>query len=322
MINTPDIEAMFPSIVGQPRAKSKLAFLVENARATKVIPHLLFVGQKGGGKTSLAKAVAKQLHTRNGRIKPCVNVVAAEYKDIRGFLSNIYMPHMRGREVTLFFDEAHSLNPKLATEFLKILEINKDNKTSYLFDGSVYEFDFKMHSFLFATTESQKILPPLMSRFERVDLEDYSLQELAQIIGNTLEGITFSSDLLLEIASAMRPVPRESQKVGNRLRDYLSAQKKKYLSHDDWRYVKERLGILPLGLNQTELKILRSLDGTDGTSLTALSSITGMSRGALQADSETYLLARKLIDISSRGRKLTLDGRIYLQQLEHEQTNS
>ena len=59
----------FEGIVGQDVAKAKLSFLMKSYEATSILPHLMFVAPKGCGKTTLAKAVAKNLKNAEGGTK-------------------------------------------------------------------------------------------------------------------------------------------------------------------------------------------------------------------------------------------------------------
>ena len=65
--------------------------------------------------------------------------------------------------------------------------------------------DFRKITFLFATTEAQDIFHALMDRCERIDLQEYTHEELAEIVKMAAEDIKFSNDnLVKEIASTLR----------------------------------------------------------------------------------------------------------------------
>jgi Holliday junction resolvasome RuvABC ATP-dependent DNA helicase subunit len=77
------------------------------------------------------------------------------------------------------------------------------------------------------------------------------------------------------------------------------------------------LGINPLGLNATEISILRYLkENTDGTSLTRLAAKTGFSKESIQRDYELFLMKHSLICIETSGRQITPKGIDYLKQLD------
>jgi Holliday junction resolvasome RuvABC ATP-dependent DNA helicase subunit len=313
-----DPELVFPEIVGQQAAKKKLTLFLENWEGTRILPHILLVSEKGSGKTMLSRALSKHL-TLSGSNPPqprhFLEITCSSLTNIRQFLAQIYLPKMMGREITLFFDEAHQIPAKLSNDLLTILNPNKDNRTTYTLDGTPYDFDFKLHTFIFATTESQKLFPPLADRMERVELEDYSHAELAQIVKRNVKG-RIEDDVLAEISRIVRGNARSAQKMGNNINNYLIAHNKRVMSQAEWKYFKDRLSILPLGVNPIELKILQVLDKREEASLTMLSSITGMSREQLQRDAEMFLLRNKLMEIGTRGRKITFEGREYLKQIK------
>ena len=60
----------FSSIVGQETAKRRLNFYLDGYNATSIVPHLMFVAPKGCGKTTLAKAMARNLPSRENPGKP------------------------------------------------------------------------------------------------------------------------------------------------------------------------------------------------------------------------------------------------------------
>ena len=60
---------LWPDIVGQDKAKRKLTFFNRGYNATRIIPHLMFIAPKGCGKTTLAKAMGRNLKSSEGKTK-------------------------------------------------------------------------------------------------------------------------------------------------------------------------------------------------------------------------------------------------------------
>jgi Holliday junction resolvasome RuvABC ATP-dependent DNA helicase subunit len=79
-----------------------------------------------------------------------------------------------------------------------------------------------------------------------------------------------------------------------------------------WEKIKNILGILPLGLENTELQILKVLKDKQVCSLTNLSAVTGLSTNAIRAEFELYPLKHSLMEVAQGGRRLTAKGREYL----------
>jgi Holliday junction resolvasome RuvABC ATP-dependent DNA helicase subunit len=88
------------------------------------------------------------------------------------------------------------------------------------------------------------------------------------------------------------------------------------IGRKEWEDVKCVLGILPLGLENTELQVLRILKDRGTCSLTNLSAVTGLSANAIRSEFELYLLKHGLMEVAQGGRKITQQGLNYLKQLD------
>ena len=62
----------------------------------------------------------------------------------------------------------------LTMAFLTIFNTEKNARKRFEFNEMTFEFNFKQQTFIFATTESDKIFPPLKDRLTTVDFEPYS----------------------------------------------------------------------------------------------------------------------------------------------------
>jgi Holliday junction resolvasome RuvABC ATP-dependent DNA helicase subunit len=310
-------ETLFPEIVGQTKAKRKLAFFINGYRASNLIPHIMFVAPKGCGKTMLAKALGRNLNSRGStKHKRFLEINCSTIKNVRQFFNQIIIPHVHNQECTILFDEASELPKDVTMALLTILNPNESNRTTFTFEDYTVDFDFSQQSFMFATTEAQQIFHALMDRCERVDLEEYKFSELAKIVGRTLKGAKFQGDVLDKVASVLRGNARQAQKMANNIRIYLKSKRRKSFTLNDWRILKYELGILPLGLSPIELQILNVLLEAKECSLTKISAKTGLSKACVQRDFEIYLQKNSLMEISTAGRSLTKKGMDYLKNLE------
>ena len=97
---------------------------------------------------------------------------------------------------------------------------------------------------------------------------------------------------------------------------YCAKNRKRKFKLNDWKRLKDSLDILPLGLNRTELKVLKALSEQPYTKLTNLSAKLGMSKSVIMRDFEMYLQKQGLFEIDPLGRQLTKKGREYLQELD------
>jgi Holliday junction resolvasome RuvABC ATP-dependent DNA helicase subunit len=199
---------------------------------------------------------------------------------------------------------------------LTILNPNRDNRTSFSYEDYTIDFDFRRVSFIFATTEAQKVFHALMDRCERVDLKDYSYEELGKVVQLIMEETTFTKGLLTQIATTLRGNPRQAQKMATNMNGHLAGTGGNRFGSKDWDTLQDQLGIHPLGLNDKEIEILQHLEQGGNLTLTNLSARTGLTKQCLQADYELWLLKMSLMKIETTGRALTKLGREYLKALD------
>jgi len=305
----------FEGIVGQDVAKAKLSFLMKSYEATSILPHLMFVAPKGCGKTTLAKAVAKNLKNSEGGTKKFLEINCSTVKSLKQFFNQIIIPHVHGNECTILLDEASELPKDVTMALLTILNPNPENRTQFSYEDFVVDFDFRMVTFMFATTEAQSIFHALMDRCERVDLEEYSYNDLSKIISLTTSA-NFKDGVLDELAPVLRGNARAAQKMANHINNYMAATQGNKFGEAQWNELKHHLGILPLGLSRIELQLLRIMAEKKTSTLTYLAAKTGLTKSCLQRDFEMYLQKENLMEIDTGGRGLTTKGQEYLKALD------
>ena len=322
----------FSEIVGQEKPKKELGFYLNSYMQTRMIPNLMIVAPKGQGKTTMAKATAKHLvqFDEEGNVmqvpcktdptvmkdkrKPFVEINCSSLKNVKQFINGLIIPYVQDKDVTILFDEASELPRDITMALLTILNPNPTNRTSFSMDEYTCDFDFKRQTFIFATSEIQKVFHALSDRLERITLEEYTPSHLADIIHKGIPDVECKDDVLIDVATVLRGNARAAQKMAGKIASYLQGALSFGLS--DWAKLREVLSIYPLGLNAIEIQILRHLaQNATGVSLTALSAKTGMSRESLQKDTELYLMKHNLIHIETTGRVITDKGRDYLKDI-------
>ena len=310
----------FNNIIGQKSAKKKLEFFIDGYDASGIIPHLMFVAPKGSGKTMMAKQLGRNLGARHdeerlGRPKKFLEINCSTLKSVKQFFNQIVIPHIHEKECTILFDEASELPKDVTMALLTVLNPNSENRTSFSYEDYTVDFDFSRQSFMFATTEAQSIFHALMDRTERIDLEEYSYNELGKIVARVCEGKTFEKGVLDDVATVLRGNARAAQKMANNIAIFLKSKRTKKFTNKHWAELKDQLGILPLGLNPIEVQVLRHLSEKKDCSLTHLSAKTGLSKACLQRDFEMYLQKMNLMAITTAGRAITSCGQKYLEGL-------
>jgi Holliday junction resolvasome RuvABC ATP-dependent DNA helicase subunit len=306
---------MFDAIVGQPAAKRKLGFYARNFKSSQVSPHIMFVAPKGMGKSMIAREYAKNLSQKDSSSpKTFVEINCSSIKNVRQLIDGILLPFAQDKEVTIFLDEASELPNDVTMMLLTVLNPNKTNQNTFLYDDFRIDVNFARHTFLFATSEAHLVFHALMDRLTRVDLENYSQTQLSEILQENVKDVTFEQDLLMDISSTLRGNARQAQKMAADIGAYTKSGGNNF-SRADWKTFVEALDVLPFGLNRTELRVLQILSERREVKLTNLAAMLGMSRSAVQKDAEIYLQHHNLMTINPLGRSITLKGQEYLREL-------
>lgn len=161
-----------PQLVGQPHAVVALAALVEQGRPPR---GLLLEGPSGVGKTTAALALARSFNCEQGpTLEPCgecrsCRQLAANRspafrlidvgqmnsaEGVRALVKELAIPNISGRQRWVVLDEAHNFSAAAFSALLVPLE-------SEAFAGV---------TFVFCTTEPQRVLDTIKSRCMRVPL--------------------------------------------------------------------------------------------------------------------------------------------------------
>jgi Holliday junction resolvasome RuvABC ATP-dependent DNA helicase subunit len=307
----------FDEMIGQSKTKNVLGFYIDAFEKTEILPHLFILGQRGQGKTMLATQVAKNLRSKTlGRVKPMLTINCSTLKNVRQFIEDIVLQYVRDQHITLFFDEVHEMPVPIQTCLLTVLNPNKHNMNTLRFEDYHIEFDFTKISFIFATTDPQRVITPLKDRCRMIHMEEYQYDELGEIVKNNSEDLEFDDDTLRDIASVCRGNARNACLMAkDNIVQFARRHNVSYVDMNIWGRIKSVLGILPLGLENTELQILKVLKERNICSLTNISAVTGLSTQALRAEFELYPLKHNLMEIAQGGRRLTKQGREYLEAI-------
>jgi Holliday junction resolvasome RuvABC ATP-dependent DNA helicase subunit len=278
----------------------------------------MFIAPKGCGKTTLAKAMGKNMISREDTTRPkkFLEINCSTVKSVKQFFNQIIIPHINMQECTVLLDECSELPKDVTMMLLTVLNPNAENRTTFSYEDYTVDFDFSQQSFMFATTEAQSVFHALMDRCERVDLEEYTYNELAQIVCRVLPDYKFEDDVLEDVATVLRGNARAAQKISNHIKSYLLHRKRTTFTKKDWKELSSALGILPLGLSPIELQILNILDRRKESSLTRISAKTGLTKSCVQRDFELYLQKHDLMEITTAGRAITKKGKDYLKDYE------
>jgi Holliday junction resolvasome RuvABC ATP-dependent DNA helicase subunit len=308
---------MFDSLIGQPEIKRQLEFYSNAYQKTSVVPFILLNGAKGLGKTEFLKQFSKTLTNADGKPRPMLELNSSTIKNNQMFFEQIFMPIVQNNEITLFFDEAHALPKDLVMAFLSITNTERTPFKEFNWREYTFQFDFTKISMIFATTELDKLFPPLKDRLTILDFKPYKVDEISEIVEGRLKGVQFEEGVLAEIASTTRGNARSAVKRAKEIETYCETHNSTLFFKEEWKELRQILGIKPLGLTNTEIQVLEILAERGPSTLQTIAAVTGMSRTAIQRDAELYLLQRGLMKINGT-REISRAGTLILDEVKEK----
>ena len=112
--------------------------------------------------------------------------------------------------------------------------------------------------------------------------------------------VNLKGDVMTNIASTLRGNARSAIKRALEIRAYCEVHNQNDFGKDEWNKLSKLLGIMPHGINNTELQVMRILRERGACTLQMISAVTGMSRTAIQRDAEIYLLKEGFMKIDGK----------------------
>ena len=207
----------FASVVGQEHITNTL----KNAVIHNRLHHaFLFCGPRGVGKTTTARILARAVNCTNRKSdgEPCnecencrgvidgrsfdvMEIDGASntgVDDVRQLRENAKYPPSLGKYKMYIIDEVHMLSTNAFNALLKILE----EPPPHLM-------------FVFATTETSKVLPTIISRCQRYDFRRMELNSIINQLKTiaSKENVTIDDQSLFEIAKKADGSMRDSQSI-------------------------------------------------------------------------------------------------------------
>ena len=306
---------IFDGLIGQDNVKKKLSFYLKAFNKTSICPFLNVVGAKGLGKTEFAKSFARNLTNEDGSKRPFIEINCSTIKNNEAFFEQIFLPVIANNEVTILLDEAHALPKDLTNAFLTIFNTESTHVKDFHWEEQVFTFNFKKQTFLFATTESDKLFPPLKDRLTTIDFEPYKYSELGKILHSKIPDVKFEDDALEKLSKTTRGNARNAVMRAKEIMLFCEAENSPNFTNESYEKFCETLGILPHGITCTEKQILEILEERGSCTLAMLSASTGLSPSSIRADHELYLLRKNFMQIDGK-RKITSHGKKLLTSKE------
>lgn len=301
----------FGDYIGQQRVKENLGMMIQAAKKrNESIDHLLFHGQAGLGKTTLAMIVAGAM---GSQLKTTSGPVLEKTGDLAAILSTLE------KGDTLFIDEAHRINRTIEEMLYPAMESRK----LHLVIGKgpaarMLTLDLPQFTLIAATTRVNLLSSPLRSRFGGIfKLDYYSQNDIQKIISRSAEilGMKIKPEAVEIIASASRFTPRIANRLLKRVRDLIQVNGNIVVDEETAQKVLEMFEIDELGLEEHDRKLLRMIDqrfGGGPVGLSSMAAALGEDKGIIEDVYEPYLVKIGFIQRTLKGRMITEAGRVHI----------
>lgn len=296
--------ANLDDFIGQDELRANLRVFLEAARdRKKALDHILFHGNPGLGKTTLAQIIASEL----GVNLVCTSGPVLERSgDLAAILTSL------SRNDILFVDEIHRMPIQVEEVLYPALE---DFKLDLVIGqgpaARTVKLDLEPFTLAGATTRMGLISSPLRDRFGIIArLEYYSPQDLARIVlrAAAIIGVSIDQPGALEIGRRARGTPRIANRLLRRVRDFALVHGDGHIGKSDADAALSRLDVDDAGLDQMDRKLLevliRHYDGGP-VGLKTLAVACSEDVRAIEDIYEPYLIQRGFIKRTPRGRMAT-----------------
>ncbi|SJZ45115.1 Holliday junction branch migration DNA helicase RuvB [Mycoplasmopsis verecunda] len=301
----------FNEFIGQHKLVKTLQAMMRSAKIqNKVLDHILLYGAPGMGKTTLASLIAKE---NQSRIHYIQGANIEKKSDLISVLSII------NENDVIFIDEIHSINKNVVELLYSAME-------DFVFDliigvdgnSRAIRMHIKPFTLIAATTKLNELTQPLKDRFGFIGrIVNYTNEDIFKIlnISRNKLNIDVNDEILNIIASYSRSTPRLANHLLERVNDFS-------LAHNDGkitqRIVKKTFKYLDLyeyGLTKDHIEYLEILkDGFEEkyVSLDTISGLVMHNKETIVNEIEPSLLLYRLVEKTSKGRRITSEGIDYL----------
>lgn len=241
--------------IGQKKLRENLQVFLKAAKdRDQAMDHVLFYGNPGLGKTTLAQILAAEL----GVNLVCTSGPVLERSgDLAAILTHL------GRHDILFVDEIHRMPIAVEEILYPALE---DYKLDLVIGqgpaAQTVRINLESFTLVGATTKMGLISSPLRERFGILGhLEFYTPEELSQVVLRTAKilDVPLTEDGAREIGRRSRGTPRIANRLLRRIRDFAAVYGSGEITAEQANKALECLDVDEMGLDQMDRKFLTLL---------------------------------------------------------------
>ena len=294
----------FDEFIGQEALKHRLSIIAMAARGRgEVLPHILLAGPPGLGKTTMANILANMMGVP---ITISSGPMLRSAKELTAITAEI------GDGGIFFVDEIHRIPKRVSEVLYSVMEDFAIDTLLDFGDGpEPRRVRLAPFTFVGATTHMGLLTAPLRDRFGFAGhLEYYTPTELSLVIKRSalVLRLPITDKAALLIGSRSRGTPRVANKLLCRARDFAEVYGDGRVDATVAKDALEVFGVDEMGLNQMGRSILSTIiDRFQGgpVGLSTLAAALGIAEETLEDAFEPYLLQRRLIERTPRGRVAT-----------------
>jgi Holliday junction DNA helicase RuvB len=291
-------------VIGQKAVVQRLGILLNSCKKNKEpLPHILFDGPPGLGKTTFATVLPNEIGTA---MQMTSGPALSNPKDLIPFLTNAEEGSV------LFIDEIHRM-PRVVEEFIypAMEDYRIDIVLGEGINARTISMPLKRFTLIGATTRSGMLSGPMRDRFKMHEhLDFYTVAELAEIIRINAKKLQtpLADDAAVELARRSRGTPRI---VNARLawtRHFAHSEADGQITMEIAKNALTMAEVDSEGLDKQDRRYLETLVGVfEGgpTGVEALAATMNLPADTLSDEVEPYLLREQFIVRSPRGRVAT-----------------
>jgi len=287
--------------VGQDKIKENIKVIITAAKQRSQSPdHLLFYGNSGLGKTTLAHLIAGEM---GKTIKATAGPALERAGDLAAILTNL------AEGDVLFLDEIHRISKTIEEYLYPAMEDYKLNLV--LGKGPMartMELKLPKFTLIGATTRPGLLSAPLRNRFGATfQLNFYSKDDIKKIIERSAQllKIKVEPEAVEVIAKRSRFTPRVANRLLKRVRDFAQVQNAGIINKEVSEHALNSLEVDTMGLEPSDRNLLLALIEKFNGGPVGLQSLAA----AAMEDEETvldiyepYLMQTGLMERTPRGR--------------------